>query len=157
MSVLSLYYTGGVRGREETIVIWEQMREGDIKLQKNIFTKLHPKICHLATLLIVWNLPPWWKGGQDFCPPPPLLHSLNLNMRVLCTIQGAGGEWGGNVTFLFWERSVLLPFPLGIYTIIYPVPTYVCTVYVYTMELGGGGRGAGCNRRSRVRRGEYIS
>ena len=44
-----------------------------------------------------------------------------------------------NVTFLFWERSVLLPFPLGIYTIIYPVPTYACTVYVYTMELGGVG------------------
>ena len=46
---------------------------------------------------------------------------------------------GGERYAPFWERSVLLPFPLGIHIIIYPVPTYACTVYVYTMELGGGG------------------
>ena len=67
-------------------------------------------------------------------PNSPIVVSISQT-----NIVEVGGEWGGNVTFLFWERSVLLPFPLGIYTIIYPVPTYACTVYVYTMELGGGG------------------
>ena len=67
-------------------------------------------------------------------PNSPIVVSISQ-----INIVEMGGEWGGNVTFLLWGRSVLLPFPLGIYTIIYPVPTYACTVYVYTMELGGGG------------------
>ena len=134
-TVSILYWRGVGEGGDDCNLRTDE--RGGYKTTKNIFMKLHPKICHLATLLIVWNLPPWWKDGQDFCPPPPLLHSLNLNMRVLCTIQGAGGggrEWPS-------QPLVPLPFPPGIYIIIYSVPTYAYTVYVYVyiMGLGGGG------------------
>ena len=89
-----------------------------------------------------------WAGLLPSPPTPPLTQ-FKYARTVYYTGSGGGREWPS-------QPLVPLPFPPGIYIIIYSVPTYAYTVYVYVyiMGLGGGGRGAGCNRRSRVRGGD---